>query len=211
MDQWLQLVRQHRAIAVIRCDNFNLAYQMAQAVAAGGINLIEITWNTNQSGKLITQLRKDLPHCTIGTGTILDLQQLKLAVDAGIQFAFAPHCDPVVLTTCLTTHKIPFIPGVFSPTEAVKAWQLGAKAVKIFPIKALGGAEYLKCLQGPLNHIPMIPSGGITIENASAMIEAGAIAVGISSNLFPQEAIVNRDWSSITTRTKSLLKKLQSN
>ena len=210
MDEWLRLLQTHRAIAIIRCDDFNLAYQMAQAVAAGGTNLIEITWNSDRPGKLITHLRNELPHCTIGTGTILDLQQLKLAVDAGAQFAFAPHCDPVVLRTCLTTYNIPFVPGVFSPTEAVKAWQQGAKVVKVFPIEALGGAEYIRCLQGTLSHIPLIPTGGITSENALAMVEAGAIAVGISSNLFPQEAIANQDWSAITKRTKSLLKKLQS-
>ncbi len=210
MDEWLQLLHQHKAIAIIRCDDFNLAYQMAQAVAEGGMNLIEITWNSDRPGKLITRLRNKLPDCTIGAGTILDLPQLKLAVEAGAQFAFAPHCDPLVLTTCLTAYKIPFIPGVFSPTEAVRAWQQGAKVVKVFPIKALGGEEYIKCLQGPLSHIPMIPTGGITRKNASAMIEAGAIAVGISSSLFPQKAIVNQDWSAITARTKSLLKKLQS-
>ena len=208
MNEWLQLLGQHKAIAIIRSDDLALAYQMAQAVAAGGINIIEITWNSDRPGKLITQLRKELPYCTIGAGTILNLQQLTSAVEAGAQFAFAPHCDPIVLRTCLSTYQIPFVPGVFSPTEAVKAWQQGARVIKVFPIKALGGAEYIKCLQAPLSHIPLIPTGGITIENATAMIEAGAIAVGISSNLFPLTAIANQDWSAITTRTKSLLKKL---
>lgn len=209
MNDWLQLLRQHKAIAVIRSNDFDLAYQMAQAVAAGGINIIEVTWNSKLPKQLITLLRQELPQCTVGTGTILDLQQLTSAVNAGAEFAFAPHYDPAVLKTCLSTYKIPFVPGVSSPTEAVRAWQQGARAVKVFPIKALGGAEYIKCLQGPLSHIPLIPTGGITIENASKMIQAGAIAVGISSNLFPPEALVNQDWLAITTRTKYLLEKLQ--
>ena len=208
MEAWLQLLRQHRAIAIVRCSNFDLAYQMAHSVAAGGINSIEITWNGDRPGELITKLRTELPHCTIGTGTIFNLRQLKEASLAGAQFAFAPHFDPTLLEIA-SQYKIPFVPGVFSPTEIVNAWQQGAKVVKVFPIKSLGGAEYIRCLQGPLKHIPLIPTGGITINNAKETIDAGAIAVGISSNLFPPQAIANRDWSSITTRTKILLHRLQ--
>jgi 2-dehydro-3-deoxyphosphogluconate aldolase / (4S)-4-hydroxy-2-oxoglutarate aldolase len=209
MDAWLKLLRQHKAIAIIRCDDFNLAYNMAQAVAAAGMNLIEITWNSDRPAQLIARLRESLPHCTIGTGTILDANQLATAVDAGAQFAFSPCFDARLLETCLSRYEIPFMPGVFSPTEAVNAWQHGAKVVKVFPIKSLGGAEYVKCLQGPLGHIPLIPTGGVTVENAVKMIEAGAIAVGISSSLFPSLAIANQQWSQITERTKVMLDQLQ--
>ena len=208
MEAWLQLLKQYRAIAIVRCSNFDLAYKMARSVAAGGINLIEITWNGDRPGELITKLRTELPHCTIGTGTILNLQQLQAAFLAGAQFAFAPHFDPALLEIS-ARDRIPFVPGVFSPTEIVNAWQRGAKVVKVFPLKSLGGAEYIRCLQGPLKQIPLIPTGGITIDNARETIDAGAIAVGISSNLFPQEAILNRDWPSITARTKTLLDRLQ--
>lgn len=208
MEGWLQLLDQHKAIAVIRCSDYNLAYKMAQAVAAGGINLIEITWNSDRPGDLISQLRSDLPHCTIGTGTILNHHQLRESVQAGAQFAFAPNFDPTLLEVSQSRYEIPFIPGVFTPSEAVSAWQQGAKVVKVFPIKSLGGAEYIKCLQSPLSHIPLIPSGGITLENASHMIKAGAIAVGISSHLFPQRAIAHQDWFSITARSKTLIDKL---
>jgi len=209
MDAWLKLLRQHKAIAVIRCDDFDLAYNIAQAVAAAGMNLIEITWNCDRPAKLIAQLREELPHCTIGTGTILDLNQLAAAVDAGAQFVFSPGCDVRLLETCLSRYEIPFVPGIFTPTEAINAWQQGAKVVKVFPIKSLGGAEYIKCLQGPLGHIPLIPTGGVTVENAVEMIAAGAIAVGISSSLFPTAAIANQQWSQITERTKLLLNQLR--
>lgn len=209
MDAWLQLLRQHKAIAVIRCDDFNLAYQMAQAVAAGGMNLIEITWNSDRPAQLIAQLREKLPHCTIGTGTILDLNQLATAIDAGAQFAFAPGFDARLLEACLSRYEIPFVPGIFTPSEAINAWQQGAKVVKVFPIKSLGGAEYIKCLQGPLGHIPLIPTGGVTVDNSVEMIKAGAIAVGISSSLFPTSAIANQQWPQITERTRTMLHQLQ--
>ena len=208
LEAWLQLLQENKAIAIIRSDDLDLAYNMALAVAAGGVNLIEITWSSDRSGELITQLRSELSDRIIGTGTILNLDQLQQAYLAGAQFAFAPHFDPALLEVS-SRYKIPFIPGVFSPTELVNAWQHGAKVVKIFPIKSLGGAEYIRCLQGPLKQIRLIPTGGITLDNAREMIDAGAIAVGISSNLFPDSAILNSDWSSITNRTKILLDKLQ--
>ncbi len=210
MEAWLKLLQKHKAIAVIRCSDLNLAQQMAHAVAAGGINLIEITWNSDRPGDLISQLRSQLPQCTIGTGTILNLDQLHDAATAGAQFAFSPHFDSELLNVSLSRYQIPFVPGAFSPTEIVNAWQQGARVVKVFPIKSLGGTDYIKCLQSLLNQIPLIPTGGITLNNAPSMIAAGAIAVGISSNLFPQEAIINQDWLNITTRTKILLNNLHS-
>ena len=207
-DPWLRLLQQNKAIAVIRCDNFRLAYKMARAVAAAGMNLIEITWNCDRPEHLLAQLKSDLPHCTIGAGTILDPNQLASAIAAGAQFAFSPCFDARLLDICQSRYAIPFIPGIFTPTEAVNAWQHGAKVVKVFPIKSLGGAEYIKCLQAPLGHIPLIPTGGVTVANAPKMIAAGAIAVGVSSGLFPKEAIANNQWQQITQRTKHLLEQL---
>ena len=206
-DYWLKLLRWHKAIAVIRCNNFDLAYKMAESAAAGGINLIEITWSCDRPAELIAKLKRDFPHCTIGTGTILEIEQLNMAVDAGAQFAFSPCLDIRLLDTALN-NRIPFVPGIFTPTEAVNAWQQGAKVVKVFPIKSLGGAEYVRCLQSPLKHIALIPTGGVTVENAVEMIDAGAIAVGIASDLFPREAIANRQWQYITDRTKTLVEAL---
>ena len=208
IDAWLQLLTEHKAIAVIRSERMDLAYNMAHAVSEGGIKLIEITWNSDRPAQLINRLRAELPHCTIGVGTILNLQQLREAVTAGAQFAFAPHFNPDLLNACLNHYQIPFVPGVFTPTEMVNAWQQGAKVLKIFPIKSLGGAEYIKCLQGPLDRIALIPTGGVTVENARTMLDAGAIAVGISSNLFPKDAIALQDWLTITIRTQSLINRL---
>lgn len=207
-ESWLGLLRINRAIAIIRCSEIKTAHAMAHAVAAGGINLLEITWNSDHPGELITKLRGELPHCTIGAGTILNLDHLEQAVTAGAQFAFSPHFERKLLKAAIMGYKIPFVPGVFSPTEIVNAWQEGASTVKVFPIKSLGGAEYIRCLQGPLSQVNLIPTGGITLDNAKAMLDAGAIAVGISSNLFPQQAIANQDWSSITVRTKALIQTL---
>ena len=208
MSQWLQLLEKNRAIAIIRCSEINLARHMAHAVAKGGMNLIEITWNSDRPGDLIKELRRDLPHCNIGVGTILNVSQLNDAVVAGAQFAFSPHFEQNLLKLALDNYEIPYVPGTFSPSEIIQAWQQGVTAVKVFPIKSLGGIEYIRCLQGPLNQIPMIPTGGVTLENAPLMIKAGAISVGISSGLFSDQGTINQDWKNITTKTKKLLHEL---
>ncbi|WP_013324279.1 bifunctional 4-hydroxy-2-oxoglutarate aldolase/2-dehydro-3-deoxy-phosphogluconate aldolase [Gloeothece verrucosa] len=197
--QWQQLLKKYRAIAVIRCQDVALAVAMAKAVAKGGIRLIEITWNSEKPAKIISQLRIDLPKCIIGTGTILTLEELNEAMACEAQFCFTPHVSPILIEAALSAN-LPIIPGALSPTEIVNAWQAGASCVKVFPAPSLGGANYIKALKSPLPHIPLIPTGGITLENAKAYIDAGAIAVGLSTNLFPESLLVANDWQAITER-----------
>jgi 2-dehydro-3-deoxyphosphogluconate aldolase/(4S)-4-hydroxy-2-oxoglutarate aldolase len=204
---WLTLLQQHRSIAVIRASQLSLGRQMAQAVAAGGMPLIEITWNTDRAPELISQLRLELPHCTIGTGTLLNLEQLLQAIDAGAEFLFTPHVDPALIAAAVDA-GVPIVPGALSPTEIVTAWNAGASCVKVFPIEAVGGASYIKSLQGPLGQIPLIPTGGVTLENAKTFIAAGAIAVGLSGDLFPKPLIAAGDWEAIAQRAKTLQQQL---
>lgn len=204
---WLTLLQQTPAIAVIRTAKIEQGRQMALAVAAGGIQLIEITWNSDRPTELIQQLRVELPNCTIGTGTLLTLDQLKEAIAAGAQFLFTPHVDPVMIQTAVA-HSIPIIPGALSPTEIVTAWQAGASCVKVFPVSSVGDASYIKSLQGPLGNIPLIPTGGVTLENAKEFIAAGAIAVGLSGQLFPQQLVAQGNWSEIAQLAKNLMQQL---
>ena len=204
---WLTLLKKHRAIAVIRSSEKELAWQMASSVAAGGIQFIEITWNTHKAAELIAQLRSEFPTFSIGTGTLLNLEQLQQAIDCGAQFLFAPHADVAMIKTAVDA-GVPIVPGAFSPTEIVTAWQAGATCVKMFPISALGGAAYLKSLQGPLGHIPLIPTGGVTLENAKVFIDAGAIAVGLAGDLFPKHLVENRDWRAIVQIARNLAQNL---
>ena len=204
---WLTLLRQHRSIAVIRVSQLSLGRQMAQAVAAGGISLIEITWNSPHPSELISQLRRELPHCTIGAGTLLNQEQLDQAMDAGAQFLFTPHVNTALIKAAVAA-DVPIVPGALSPTEIVTAWDAGASCVKVFPIEAVGGTSYIKSLQGPLGHIPLIPTGGVRLENAMSFIAAGAIAVGLSGDLFPKPLIAAGDWEAIALRAKTLKEQL---
>lgn len=200
---WLSLIKQHRAIAVIRAPQLATGRHMAQAVAAGGLRLIEITWNSDQAPELIRQLRSELPNCIIGAGTLLDLSQMQQAIAAGAKFLFTPHVDPVLIHRAEES-KIPIIPGALSPTEIVTAWQIGASSVKVFPIQAVGGADYIQSLQGPLGHIPLIPTGGVTLENAKEFIDAGAIGIGLAGSLFTKRDLEIENWSAIAERAHML-------
>ena len=205
---WLSLLQQHRIIAVIRADNVVSAREMALAAAAGGIKLLEITWNTDRAESLIPKLQQELPDCKIGAGTILDIESAERAIACGCSFLFTPHTNPALIAKGLE-NSIPVVAGALTPTEIITAWQAGAAAVKVFPIKTVGGTDYLQCLQPVLRDIPLIPTGGITIQNADKFLNAGAIAVGISSDLFPPEAIADSDWTEIITRSQMLIKKVQ--
>ena len=202
--RWLQTLHTHRVIAVIRAETVECGLNMALAAAEGGIQLIEVTWNSYQPVALLQAIQQALPHCTVGVGTILMEEDLRVAIATGAQFCFSPHTSMALLRHGRTVH-IPTVAGAMTPTEILTAWEAGASSVKVFPIKALGGATYLECLQGPLEHIPLIPSGGITPANATDLLAAGATAVGISSGLFINEYVRHQNWSAITQRATRLI------
>lgn len=193
---------------MIRAPELTLGLHMARAIAQAGLSLIEIAWNSDQAATLVTQLRQELPDCQIGVGTVVTLSQLRLAIAAGAQFCFCPHVNIDIIQVALA-EKIAIIPGALTPTEIVTAWQAGASSVKIFPIEPVGGSRYIRSLQGPLGHIPVIPTGGISLDNAETMLTAGAIGVGLSSYLFPKQALESGNWLEISRRAEKLLLRLQ--
>ncbi len=206
-DSWLQHLRQTRAIAVIRADSLALSEQLAAAVAAGGVEHIEIAWNSDRPAKTIARLRERLPDCYVGAGTLLHSEAATEAIAAGAQFLFSPHIA-VELVQQAVAVGVPIVPGALTPTEIVTAWQAGATAVKVFPVLSLGGAAYLRSLRAPLRDIPLIPTGGVNLANAPDLLAAGAVAVGLSSQLFPQALLAAEDWDGIAERARQLLQSL---
>ncbi len=206
---WLKHLKESPIIAVIRSSDLHIARKMAIAVAAGGITSIEITANSDRPWQLIEQLRAELPNCSIGTGTVLTLPELQNAIACGAKYIFTPHLDRKLIQAA-TAANIPIVPGALTPTEIITAWQTGATAVKVFPIQAVGGIDYLKILQGPIGQIPLIPTGGITIANAPHFLTAGAIAVGLSGGLFPLPEILREDWTKISNRASNLIAQISS-
>jgi len=208
LSYWLSLLQLHRVIAVVRATDVDIARKMALAAAAGGIKLLEITWNTDGAASLIPQLQQELPECEIGTGTILNPKMAIASIECGVKFMFTPHFDRSLIQLGHAAN-IPVVPGALTPTEIVTAWQSGAAAVKVFPIKAVGGVEYLRCLRPVLGEIPLIPTGGVTLENAVSFLEAGAVGVGISGDLFDRLSIDTGNWSRITANARDLVDRIK--
>lgn len=181
---------------------------MAHAVAQGGITHIEITWNSIRPAELVAALRAELPTCWIGAGTLLNATDVQDAIAAGAQFLFSPHTQPSLIEQAVS-QSVPMVPGALSPSEIVTAWQAGAACVKVFPIQAMGGPVYLRSLRGPLGQIPLIPTGGVTVENAADFLAAGAVAVGLSSDLFPKSAIAAGNWDAVQARSRQLCNQIK--
>ncbi|NEO26653.1 MAG: bifunctional 4-hydroxy-2-oxoglutarate aldolase/2-dehydro-3-deoxy-phosphogluconate aldolase, partial [Kamptonema sp. SIO4C4] len=200
--------QQHRAIAVIRSPNLSLGQQLAEALITGGIRFLEVTWNSDNPGQLVQTLRSQFPDCSIGVGTIVTPSQLEAAIAAGAQFVFSPHCNPQLIQLARQA-QLPVIPGALTPSEIISAWEMGATCVKVFPIQAVGGVQYLKNLQTPLGDIPLIPTGGVTLDNAAAFVANGAIAVGLASCLCPPDALQTQNWTQIVQNTQKLQQNLK--
>ncbi len=198
-ETWFAQLRTYRAIAVIRADHWQTGFMMAKAAITAGMKLIEITWNSHQPARTIRSLRETFPHCLIGTGTVLSTMDLRQAIAAGVQFAFSPHSESQLIEVAHAAN-IPMVLGAMTPSEILQAWQSGSDGVKVFPIKSVGGSQFIQCLQGPLGHIPLIPTGGVTLSNGQDFLDNGAIAVGLSSDLFPKADLQQQNWSKIVTR-----------
>lgn len=201
---FLEILQQQRAIAVLRAPRFDVGLRMAEAVAAGGVRLIEITWNSDQPAQLVTHLRHGLPHCWIGVGTVLSMADVQAARAAGAEFGFSPYTDPDILRWA-ADRQWPLVPGALTPSEIGAAWRAGAPAVKVFPVWAMGGPSYLRSLQAPLGHIPLVPTGGLALDQVDVLLKAGATAVGLSTGLFPTDALARKDWGTITHLARQLV------
>jgi 2-dehydro-3-deoxyphosphogluconate aldolase / (4S)-4-hydroxy-2-oxoglutarate aldolase len=201
---WRQRLQDHRLVAVIRSPTLDLGWNMALAAMAGGLEILEIAWTGEDPGGLVTRLRQEFPDRSIGVGTLLYPEQLQGAIAAGAQFCFSPHTDPLLIQGAID-RDIPFIPGALTPTEIHQAWRAGATCVKVFPVAQMGGAAYVRSLQGPLGHIPLVPTGGVNQDNLKDLLAAGAVAVGLSQSLFPRPLLQAQDWPAIRALAEGLV------
>lgn len=204
---WRALLVRHRAIAVIRAPSMKLALAMAKASSAGGFSLIEVAWSSAQPAETIVAIQQALPHCVVGVGTVLSTADLQGAIAANAQFCFTPHTD-CALIQLAQAQRLPIVAGAMTPTEIMTAWKAGATSVKVFPISALGNSAYIRSVLEPLGPIPLVPTGGVTAVSAPALIAAGAVAVGLSTALFPPSEVRRGDWAAIAARSRHLLSQL---
>ncbi len=191
-------------VAIMRHTDAALAIEAAEALLRGGVDVVEVTLNTAGAPGMIRRLADHFgDRMLIGAGTVLSPAGVQQAIDAGARFIVAPNTDPKVVTLC-TQLQVPVIPGAFTPTEVVGAWELGADLVKVFPVSSVG-PRYIRDLRGPLPDIPLVPTGGVTAENVADFIRAGAVAVGAGGDLVDRSVVERRDFGELERRARAFV------
>lgn len=198
----LQKIRELGLLAVIRGPSKELTLEMVAALVAGGVTGIEITYTTPNAAEVVAALAQRFgDEIVLGMGTLTDPAQAAEAAQAGAQFLVSPHTETTLARAMVAT-GLPVMMGAFTPSEVMASRQLGSDVVKLFP-GSLGGPEYMKALKGPFPNVPMMPTGGVDIDNIADWFAAGAVAVGAGSQLCPKNLAVAGKFDEITAIARS--------
>jgi 2-dehydro-3-deoxyphosphogluconate aldolase/(4S)-4-hydroxy-2-oxoglutarate aldolase len=203
-EQGLEELRRTRIVVIVRGLEQQYMMDLAEALHVGGIRVMEVTLNSPGALEAIRQLQDKLgERMYIGAGTVLDVEDAERALAAGASFLVTPNMEEDVIRLAVQ-RGVPIFPGAMTPTEVVKAWKAGATAVKLFPSASLG-IGYIKELQGPLGHIPMIAVGGVKEDNIRQFMDIGCHAVGIGGSLVQLDDIRAGRLDVITEKSRRLL------
>lgn len=196
-------IEQAGVVAVVRLTDAAAGEQVARALIDGGVTTIEITMTVPRAPELIAELSRLLPDALIGAGTVTDAAMARLVIDAGAKFVVSPVFRPRIIEAC-HERDVLSVPGCFSPTEILSAWEAGAEIVKVFPATSLGPG-FIKDLRGPLPSLKLMPTGGVTILNAAEWIRAGAVAIGVGGALVDAKAVAAGRFGDITSKAKAFV------
>ena len=187
-------------VGVLRGVPAEQTVEVAQALVDGGVDVIEVTADTDGALDTIARLDDafDRSEALIGAGTVLDGDTAGAALRAGASFVVTPSFNEEVVRTC-NRYGVVVAPGVLTPTEAVTAYEAGADVLKIFPASTVGPG-HIRSIKGPLEQLPIIPTGGVSLENVEAFIDAGADAVGVGGALVDSDAVAGENYEALTER-----------
>jgi len=203
----LEIIAKTKLVAIVRLDDLSIAEELTCALIDGGIRAIEFTLTNMDAVPTIAEMRKLVDDSVaIGAGSVITAEQVWAVADAGAQFVVSPVWKREVNTAC---HEVdlPFMPGAFTPTEILQAWEWGASVVKVFPANHLG-KRYIKDVLAPLPHLRLMPTGGVNIDNLREFLENGAFALGVGSSLINNEAVADRDWARLRDNARRYVDRL---
>ena len=196
-------------VAIIRANSSNELIEAAVAIQTGGVDVIEITMTTPDALQVISEVSARLGKAVlIGVGSVLDSETARAAMLAGAEFVVSPVTKPDIIEICNRYGRV-VIPGAFTPTEILYAWETGADYVKVFPSSGVG-PSYIKDIKAPLPQIPLIPTGGINANNAAEFLNAGASALGVGSALVSNDIIDSGNFTILTERAEKLVDAVKS-
>jgi 2-dehydro-3-deoxyphosphogluconate aldolase/(4S)-4-hydroxy-2-oxoglutarate aldolase len=202
--QIVDAIERAAIVGIIRLKDPSAVRAIVDALMAGGVRALEITMSVPGAVDLIRALAPTLPDgFLLGAGTVTDASTAERVIDAGAQFVVSPVFRVTIVDVC-QSRGIPILPGCFSPTEILDAWEAGADIVKVFPATALG-PTFLRDIRGPLPQVKLMPTGGVTLDNAGDWIRAGAVAGGVGSALLDSAAIAAGDFATITANARRVV------
>ena len=206
-DEVLGAILETKVVAVIRMKDAARLADVAAALGRGGVRALEVTMTVPGAVGIIREMAKSkAPGTLVGAGTVLDAGTAKDVIAAGADFVVSPITDRETVRVCCDAGVL-VAPGAFTPTEIVAAWRAGADIVKVFPATSLG-PQFCRDLRGPLPEVRLMPTGGVTIENARDFIAAGAAAVGLGTALVDAKAVEAGDWEALEARARRLMASL---
>jgi 2-dehydro-3-deoxyphosphogluconate aldolase/(4S)-4-hydroxy-2-oxoglutarate aldolase len=188
----IEAFKKQFVIPVIREQSEANLESICEALADGGLNLLEVTLMSDAAYKVINKLSKK-NQLIVGAGTVLNKNDTQKAIDCGARFLVSPGLD-VAAVQLARKQQVMFIPGVMTPSEITQALHCGCQTVKVFPVSALGGAQYIKMLSGPFPQMQWMATGGVSESDIATYMKVGAMSVGIGTQLTPSEAIKNKNW-----------------
>lgn len=199
----IQYIKEKGIVAIIRADEGGESLvRTVEALVEGGIHCVEITMTTPGALDCIEMTRRKLSGADflLGVGSVLDGETARLAILAGAEYIVCPVTVP---ETIAMGHRYgaPVLPGAFTPTEIFHAWELGGDLIKVFPA-TLGALDYIKAVQAPMPQIPLVPTGGIDVDNLHTFVAAGVASVGVGTALVSKSLTANQDYTEIKTRAR---------
>ena len=200
----LAQILEHKIVAIIRGALPEDVMKIAAALHEGGVKLLEVTLNSLNALELINQVAKNMEgKMLIGAGTVLDATSTRSAIEAGAKFIISPYFSSEVITTTKELGAVS-MPGAFTPTEIVNAFNCGGDIIKVFP--ASSNVNYIKEIRAPLPHIPLMPTGGVSLENIAEFKKAGAVAFGIGTALVnTREKVTDEYLTKLTLNAKAFV------
>ncbi len=192
-------LREYRIVPVVAVDSAEEGLRLCEALMAGGLPVAEVTFRTGAAEATIREVAKRFPEMLLGAGTVLTVDQVKRAADAGAKFAVAPGCNPTIVAAAKAA-GLPFAPGVCTPSDIERALECGCKLMKFFPAEAAGGVPMLKALIGPYGHlgVSFCPTGGINTENLKSYLALPQVAFVGGTWIAKKNLIAAGDWAGIT-------------
>jgi 2-dehydro-3-deoxyphosphogluconate aldolase / (4S)-4-hydroxy-2-oxoglutarate aldolase len=204
----IEQILSKKIIAVVRLDDYARAIDVARALVAGGITVLEFTLTGQGAIEAVSATRKAMGDAVcVGVGTVLKVEDANAAIDAGAQFAVTPAVLRQVIATCVKRQTL-VLGGGFTTTELLEAHEAGAELVKVFPAR-LGGPKFIKDVLAPLPFLKLVPTGGVGPENARDYLAAGAVAVGIGGNLVSNKLVAAEAFDQITATARACVASLQ--